>query len=86
MANTAQSRKRARQAENNRQHNAPLRTRFRSAIKNVVAAISGGDKKAAEEAYKHAVSVIGLTESKGLIHKNKAARHRSRLNTQIRSM
>ncbi len=86
MANTAQSRKRARQGEQNRQHNAPMRTHFRSAIKNVVAAISGGDKKVAEEAYKKAVSVIGLTQNKGLIHKNKAARHKSRLNTQIRNM
>jgi len=86
LANTAQSRKRARQAEKCRQHNVPMRTHFRTAIKNVVAAISGGDKKVAEEAYKAAVSVIGLTESKGLIHKNKAARHKSRLNAQIRSM
>ncbi|MGD8925505.1 MAG: 30S ribosomal protein S20 [Thioalkalispiraceae bacterium] len=86
MANSAQSRKRARQAEESRKHNAPLRSRFRTAIKKVQAAVSAGDKKAAEEAYKTAVSIIGKTESKGLIHKNKAARHKSRLNNQIRSM
>ena len=86
MANTSQSRKRARQAEQSRQHNAPLRSRFRTAIKKVDAAISGGDKKAAEAAYQDAVAIIGKTESKGLIHKNKAARHRSRLNTHIRNM
>lgn len=86
MANSAQSRKRARQAEASRQHNAPLRSRFRTAIKKVQAAISGGDKKAAEAAYKEAVSIIDKTESKGLIHENKAARHKSRLNNQIRSM
>ena len=86
MANTAQSRKRARQEEQSRQHNAPLRSRFRTAIKKVDDAISGGDKKAAEAAYKDAVSIIGKTESKGLIHKNKAARHKSRLNTQLRNM
>jgi small subunit ribosomal protein S20 len=86
LANSAQSRKRARQAEESRKHNAPLRSRFRTAIKKVQAAVSAGDKKAAEEAYKTAVSIIGKTESKGLIHKNKAARHKSRLNNQIRSM
>ena len=86
MANTAQSRKRARQAEKSRQHNAPLRTRFRSAIKNVIAAVGAGDKTAAEAAYKNAVSIIGKTESKGLIHKNKAARYKSRLNNQLRNM
>lgn len=86
MANTAQSRKRARQAENNRQHNAPMRSSFRTAIKKVQAAISGGDKTAAETAYKEAVSLIDKTKSKGLIHKNKAARHKSRLNARIRSM
>jgi len=86
LANTAQSRKRARQAEQSRQHNAPIRSRFRSAIKKVDAAISAGDKKAAEAAYKDAVSIISKTESKGLIHKNKAARHKSRLNAHLRNM
>jgi len=86
LANTAQSKKRARQAEANRQHNAPMRSRFRTAIKKVQSAINGGDKTAAETAYKEAVTLIDKTESKGLIHKNKAARHKSRLNTRIRSM
>jgi small subunit ribosomal protein S20 len=86
LANSAQSRKRARQAEKRRQHNAPIRTRFRSAIKDVQAAVKGGDKTAAEAAYKNAVSIIDKTEQKGLIHENKAARHKSRLNTQLRGM
>ena len=86
MANTAQSKKRARQAEDNRQQNAPLRSRFRTAVKKVHAAVTGGDKTAAETAYKEAVIIIDKTESKGLIHKNKAARHKSRLNAQIRGM
>lgn len=86
MANSAQSRKRARQAEKSRQHNAPLRSRFRTAIKKVQAAITSGDKSAAEAAYKDAVSIIDRTKSKGLIHENKAARHKSRLNTQVRGM
>ena len=86
MANSAQSRKRARQAEKRRQHNVPLRTRFRTAVKAVQAAVTGGDKAAAEAAYKDAVSIIDKTEQKGLIHENKAARHKSRLNAQIRGM
>ncbi len=86
MANSAQSKKRARQGEARRQHNAPMRSRFRSAIKKVTAAVRGGDKSVAEAAYKEAVTIIDKTESKGLIHKNKAARHKSRLNTQIRGM
>jgi small subunit ribosomal protein S20 len=86
LANSAQSRKRARQGEKSRQHNAPLRSRFRTAIKKVQAAVEGGDKQAAEAAYKDAVSIIGKTEGKGLIHKNKAARHKSRLNNQLRNM
>jgi len=86
LANTSQSRKRARQAEKRRQHNVPLRTHFRSVVKKVHAAITGGDKAAAEAAYKDAVSIIDQTEQKGLIHQNKAARHKSRLNAQIRAM
>jgi len=86
LANTAQSRKRARQAEKCRQHNVPLRTRFRSSIKIVLAAITSGDKAAAEAAYKSASAIIDKTEAKGLIHKNKAARHKSRLGAQVRAL
>ncbi|MGD8712762.1 MAG: 30S ribosomal protein S20 [Thiohalophilus sp.] len=86
MANTAQSRKRARQAENNRQHNAAYRSMFRTFIKKVLTAVKSGDKAQAEQAYKDAVAVIDKTTSKGLIHKNKAARHKSRLNARVRTM
>ena len=86
MANSAQARKRARQAEKNRQRNASQRSAFRTSIKKVVYAIEAGDKAAAESAYKDAIPMIDSTCSKGLIHKNKAARHKSRLNTQIRAM
>ena len=86
MANSAQSRKRARQGEKRRQQNVGVRSRFRTYIKKVQAAISAGDKAAAETAYKEAVSIIDKTESKGLIHQNKAARHKSRLNAQIKAM
>ena len=86
MANSAQARKRARQAEKNRQHNASQRSMMRTYIKRVVRAIDAGEKSAAEEAYKAAIPVIDRMAGKGLIHKNKAARHKSRLNTSIRAM
>lgn len=86
MANSAQARKRARQAVKRRSHNVGLRSRMRTAIKGVLAAIENGDKSAAETAYKAAVPVIDGSAGKGLIHKNKAARHKSRLNTAVRAM
>jgi len=86
LANTAQSRKRARQAEKHRQRNASYRSMFRTFVKKVLIAVKAGDKEKAQEAYKGAVAVIDKTASKGLIHKNKAARHKSRLNARIRAM
>ncbi len=86
MANSAQARKRARQAENNRQRNASQRSEMRTSIKKVVYAIEAGDKEAASAAYTAAVPKIDSSVSKGLIHKNKAARHKSRLNAQIKVM
>lgn len=86
MANSPQARKRARQAEGRRQHNAGFRSMFRTFIKKVIAAVDAGDKAGAEAAYKTAVVVIDKTTSKGLIHRNKAARHKSRLNARIRAM
>ncbi len=59
---------------------------FRTFIKKVLAAVEAGDKEQAQVAYKNAVEVIDKTASKGLIHKNKAARHKSRLNARIRAM
>lgn len=67
-------------------HNAGLRSKLRTNIKNVVKAIGTGDAAAAKSAYDSAVPVIDSMARKGLIHKNKAARHKSRLNTQIRSL
>ena len=86
MANSAQARKRAKQAEKSRQRNASQRSAFRTSIKKVVYAIEAGDKEAASAAYTAAVPMIDSIASKGLIHKNKAARHKSRLNAQIRAM
>lgn len=86
MANTKQSKKRARQAENHRQHNASLRSMMRTQIKKVLKAVQAGDKANAEAAYKAAVPVIDRMADKGIIHKNKAARHKSRLNGHVRAM
>lgn len=86
MANIKSAKKRARQAEGRRQHNASRRSMMRTYMKKVVAAIASGDKKAAEAAYKTAVSVMDVAAGKGLIHANKAARHKSRFNAQIKAM
>ncbi|HHM05614.1 MAG TPA: 30S ribosomal protein S20 [Gammaproteobacteria bacterium] len=86
MANSAQARKRARQAEVRRQRNAADRTQVRGAIKKVVLAVEAGDKDKAQAAYLAAVPVIDHMARKGIIHKNKAARHKSRLNQHIRGL
>ena len=86
MANIASARKRARQMVKNRLHNASQRSNLRTKIKTVVKFISAGDKSAAEAAYKSAVPVIDAAVNKRLIHTNKAARHKSRLNTHIKAM
>lgn len=83
MANIASAKKRARQSEKKRLHNASFRSLLRTQIKKVVTAINSGDKEAASNAYNVAVPVIDKMVNKGLIHKNKAARHKSRLNNQI---
>jgi small subunit ribosomal protein S20 len=86
LANSAQARKRARQAENRRQQNTSQRSTMRTFVKKVVKAIQLGDKEAAAQAYKDAVPRIDSAAGKGLIHANKAARHKSRLNAHIKAM
>ncbi len=86
MANSAQAIKRARQSEKRRQRNASQRSSMRTSIKKVIAAINAGDREAASQAYTAAVPAIDSAVSKGLIHANKAARHKSRLNQHIRSI
>lgn len=86
MANSPSARKRARQGERNRQHNAAQRSHVRTMIKNVVKAVKAGDKATAEAAYREAVPAIDRSVSKGIMHRNKAARHKSRLNQHIRSL
>jgi len=86
MANTPQTRKRARQNETRRQHNASLRSMYRTYIKKVITSIESGKKDVAAEAYKTAVPVIDKMVSKGIVHKNKAARHKSRLSKRIKDL
>ena len=86
MANSPQAKKRARQGEKRRNHNASLRSLVRTVIKKVNAAVSAGDAEAAKSAYADAVPVIDRMADKGIIHKNKAARHKSRLNAQVKAL
>lgn len=86
MANIASARKRARQAEKRRQHNAALRSELRSAVRNIRKAITAGDKKAARDVFQRSVTVIDSIADKNIIHKNTAARHKSRLAARIKAM
>jgi small subunit ribosomal protein S20 len=86
LANSPQAKKRARQAVNRRSRNISQRSNFRTVVKNTVYAIDAGDKESAAAAFKKAVPFIDGLVSKGLIHKNKAARHKSRLNSRIKAL
>lgn len=86
MANSPQAKKRARQNEKARKHNASMRSMGRTYLKKILSAIKSGDKAAAQAAYVAGVSVLDRIADKGLIHKNKAARHKSRLNAKIKAM
>lgn len=86
MANSPQAKKRARQNEKARKHNASLRSMVRTYMKKVIAAIEAKDAEAAKTAYAAAVPVIDRIADKGIIHKNKAARHKSRLNAQVKAL
>jgi small subunit ribosomal protein S20 len=86
VANSPQAKKRARQNDKRRMHNASLRSMVRTYIKKVVAAIDAGDAEKAKTAYAEAVPVIDRMADKGIIHKNKAARHKSRLNAQVKAL
>ena len=86
LANIKSAKKRAIQSEKRRQHNASRRSMTRTCIKKVIAAIEAGNKEAAQAAFTAAVPVLDRMATKGLIHKNKAARHKSRLNAQIKAI
>lgn len=86
MANSAQARKRARQAVKRRARNMSARSAMRTAIKKVLKAVAAGEKEQAADAYKAAAPVIDRMSGKGLVHKNAAARYKSRLNARVRAM
>ncbi|QDQ27859.1 30S ribosomal protein S20 [Chitinimonas arctica] len=86
MANSAQARKRAGQAAKARLHNMGQRSEFRTAVKKVLKAIEAGDKAAAVETFKASTSTLDRIADKGVFHKNKAARHKSRLAAAIKAM
>ncbi|MCY7297035.1 30S ribosomal protein S20 [Alteromonas sp. a30] len=86
MANIKSAKKRAIQSEKRRQHNASRRSMMRTYVKKVRAAIESGDKAAAEQAYADATPILDRMATKGLIHKNKAARQKSRLVAQIKAL
>ncbi|MEM9101798.1 MAG: 30S ribosomal protein S20 [Pseudomonadota bacterium] len=86
MANIQSAKKRARQAENNRRHNASRRSMLRTYIKKVIAALESGNKEAAEKAFNEAKPIIDKAANKGLIHKNKASRHKNRLSAKIKAL
>ncbi|MEC9363278.1 30S ribosomal protein S20 [Sinimarinibacterium flocculans] len=86
MANIASAKKRARQAEKRRTRNVAQRSMVRTTIKKVVKAIEAKDKTAAVAAYNEMVPVIDRYATKGMIHKNKAARHKSRLSAHIAAL
>ena len=86
MANSPQARKRARQADKRRAHNQGRRSMMRTSLKKALAAIESGNREEAEAAYKTATSALDIGAKNGLIHRTKAARHKSRMNSAIRAM
>ncbi|WP_028310253.1 30S ribosomal protein S20 [Derxia gummosa] len=86
MANSAQARKRARQAVKLNVANSALRSRYRTAVKGVRKAIATGDKEAAIANFRAATSVIDSIAAKRIVHRNKAARHKSRLAAALKAL
>ena len=86
MANSAQARKRARQAEKTRQRNAGLKSSLRSAVKKVRKAITAGDKTAATKELQSQQSIIDRIADKKIVHKNTASRNKMRLAQAIKAM
>ncbi len=83
---TASGLKRARQDVKLNAANTALRSKFRTVIKNVQKAVVAGDKAKATALFHSAQSVIDAVADKGLFHKNKAARHKSRLSAKVKAL
>jgi small subunit ribosomal protein S20 len=86
LANIKSAKKRAIQSEKRRQHNASRRSMMRTYLKKVIAAIETGDKAVATKALSDVQPILDRFATRGLIHKNKAARHMSRLSAQIKAL
>ncbi len=86
MANTKQAKKRVRQSRKHRELNMSQRSAMRTSIKKTYSAVAAGKKETAAAAFKEAVPNIDSMVTKGLIHKNKAARHKSRLSAHIKKL
>ncbi|HWW20224.1 MAG TPA: 30S ribosomal protein S20 [Steroidobacteraceae bacterium] len=86
MANTKSAEKAARQAAEHRTHNVTLRSRMRSAIRKVNDAVASGNKDDAQKSYQAAVPVIDSMVNKKILHRNAAARYKSRLATRVKSV
>ena len=86
MANIKSAKKRARQNEVRRIHNASMRSRMRTAIKRVRQAIEAGEKADAQTALRSAYCALDSTVTKGVVHKNMAARNKSRLAAAVKAM
>jgi small subunit ribosomal protein S20 len=82
----ASGRKRARQDVALNSHNSALRSQFRTMVKSVIKAVASGDKAKAGEAFKSAQSIIDSVADKGIFHKNKAARTKSRLAAKVKAL
>jgi len=86
LANSKSAKKRAVQSEKRRQHNASRRSMMRTYLKKVIAAIEAGNKEEATKEFALATPILDRFASKGLIHKNKASRAKSRLNARIKAL
>ena len=86
MPNIKSAKKRVVIAEKARQQNVAARSKMRTLIKNVIKAVESGDKEAAKAAFAVAEPVLGRAACKGLVHTNKAARHKSKLAALIKAM
>lgn len=86
MANIASAKKKARQAIKRNLNNSGNRSMLRTFIKRVITAIQTGNREQAQTAFREATPIIDRMANKGLIHKNKAARHKERLNAQIQAL
>jgi small subunit ribosomal protein S20 len=86
VANSAQAKKRARQAEVHRQANAGKRSAMRTSVKRVKSLIEAADHDGAVQAFQEAEPVLDRMVGKGIIHKNMAARTKSRLSVKIKAL